>query len=186
MTLDDIRQLDARLQAAGESLSANRIVQELHVSKRDACALLRDYRASPPAPAHSVPQKAPAPGLPLLVQAQLRLDAAVRAEHTARRSWDDDRQNLAKQQAFGKAQREQRTARGWLDQVERSAAALPTAVAEASKTLLIEESEFASLVETNRRAEAQKARRVQQAREQVQRVTADCVAVVGHAVPAEG
>jgi hypothetical protein len=76
---------------------------------------------------------------------------------------------------------------GWVDQVERSAAALPTAEEEADRDLLREESAYANLVETNRKAEARQGRLVEQAREQVQRVKADRVAIVGPGVvPAEG
>jgi hypothetical protein len=120
------------------------------------------------------------PTKPLLTQARERLAAALTAERAARRdvelagsgvTWDH----------VAQAQQETRRAQEWLDQVERSCAALPTAEEEARRTLLIEESQLLSLRDTNRRAEAQQARRVEQARAQVARLEADRRTLQGEA-----
>jgi hypothetical protein len=119
------------------------------------------------------------PTQPLLRQARDRLATARKAEAAARMAWDGDRQHPALQQALTAAQQETRQAQGWLDQVERSRAVLPTALAEARRTLLTEETTYTGLVETHRKAEAQQLRRVQQAREAVARLEADRRTIVG-------
>lgn len=45
MALDDVRELDVLLQARGLALSANKLVEHLGGSKRDALRRLRAYRA---------------------------------------------------------------------------------------------------------------------------------------------
>jgi hypothetical protein len=101
MTLDDVRALDATLQAQGESISANKIVTELGGSKRDALRLLRELRAEaqppppmPPAAPTPAPVCAPgpaadaAPAPTLLQQAEAAYQAALADERQARRAYD--------------------------------------------------------------------------------------------------
>ena len=119
--------------------------------------------------------------LPPLAQARRALAEAHAQEAAARKAWDNDRQNPATQQAMTTTQPRTRQMQGWVDQVERRAAALPGAEEEAERTLLREESEYSSLIQTDRRAEAQKARQVQQARAQRDKLRADRRAIEGDA-----
>ena len=119
--------------------------------------------------------------LPLVAQAQARLTAARAAENAARQTWAADPGNEVVRRAYAAAQREHRQAQGWYDQVTRSVAALPTALAEADQAVPREESAYASLLEAHRRAEAQQARQVQQARAQRDTLKADRRMLLGEA-----
>jgi hypothetical protein len=113
--------------------------------------------------------------MPLLAQAQQRLAAAHEAERRLRRDVELPQSSVT-WEAIAQAQQETRRAQQWLDTLQRSVAALPTALAEAQQTVLMEERQLASLKETHRKAEAQ---RVKQAREQVARLEADRRAIEG-------
>jgi hypothetical protein len=120
---------------------------------------------------------------PLLVQARLRLEEARQAERAAFKAWDLNRSDAALNGQVRGTQLETRRAQQWVDQVERSAAALPVALAEARKTLLMEESAYATMRVAHLRTETQQAQRVRQAEAQVAQVLADWRQVVGEAAP---
>jgi hypothetical protein len=116
---------------------------------------------------------------PLLQQARGRLAQAKAQEGQARLSWNGDRQRADLQQALVASQREVREAQGWFDQLQRSVSALPGALEEARRALLTEETTYAGLMESHRKAAVQQIRRVQQARAQVERLEADWRAIAG-------
>ena len=116
---------------------------------------------------------------PLLQQARDRLADAKAHEAQTRMAWDAHRQSLPLQHAFVQAQQKTREAQGQLDQVERSVAAWPRAMADAQRDTLSATTRYNSLVAANRTAERQAWRQVEQAREAVQRLEADRVTMVG-------
>jgi hypothetical protein len=113
------------------------------------------------------------------VQARERVEEARKAEHAARRAWDASRSNPTLDFELRAAQKEHRRAQDWLAQVERSAAAVPRALEEARKTLLMEESAYATMLAAHRRTETQQAQRVRQAEAQVEQIQADWCAILG-------
>src|SRR5262249_38782044 len=153
-----------------------------HIRHSTAARLLREYRAQQAAASTPVPYPEqactliatvpPAP-VPLLTQAEQRLQAARQAEHAARKAWDNDRSDATLSYQLREAQAEHRKAQGWLDTVTMSAANLKAALPEAERTLLVEESQYASLLESHRKAEHRQAERVRHARQDLERLRAD-------------
>jgi hypothetical protein len=72
ITLADVHALAVSLEAEGKTLSANQIAERLHVSKRTAVPLLREYRGVPPPSPRPAPSPAPAPARPIPLLVQLR------------------------------------------------------------------------------------------------------------------
>jgi hypothetical protein len=125
------------------------------------------------------------PPLPLLIQARRALAEAQTQERHVRREAATPGSGVTFAQVTA-VQQQSRKVQGGVDQVERSAAALPTALAEARRMRLMEESAYASLGETNRKAAARQAHRVRQAREMVERLEADGMTIAGADAVREG
>jgi len=121
--------------------------------------------------------------LPLTEQAARRLQTAKEARNAALRARDYSRSNVALDYQVRETESEVRKAQGWVDQLEHSRDQLRQAIPEAARTLLIEESQLAALVETHRKAEARQAALVRQARQDLDRLRTDLLTVAGEAVP---
>ena len=121
---------------------------------------------------------------PLLTQAQQALAEAQTQERRLRRDVALPGAGVAWDQVNAAAH-DTRVAQGWLDQVERSCAALPAALADARRTLYQAESACTQVEAQARQTIARARRQVEQAREEVARLEADWRTLAGsEAVPA--
>jgi len=199
MTLDDVRQLDVTLQARGETLSANKIVEHLGGSKRDALPLLRQYRAEtqpPPAAPASVPYAEtacalvaapapPPPPLPLLAQAELEHQAAVVHERQVRRALASPGSPYTSD-ALAAAVRRTRQAQALIDSRQRSATALQQAVPELRIAARRSAGEAAGVAEQARRAVLRAQRAAAADQETLEQAVHDLVTLAGvAAVPGD-
>jgi hypothetical protein len=207
LTLADVHDLATTLQASGETISANKIVEHRGGSKRDALKLMRLYRAetherptTPGAPVAvlepaMVPEDAspaalePVSSPTLLVQAEQRLQAALVAERTARRAYDlatGLQERTRCQQAWFEARREREQAANRLEQLTRSRdtriAAIPGLRIAARQAA----GELATVEEQTRRLLLRAQRHLGLALEELDRVVHDVVTIAGpQAIPAE-
>ena len=209
--LDQVRALDATLKTRGQLISANKVVQHLGGSKRDALKLLRLFRAEtqaqPPAPVPSVePAAAPwqqpyrpapvaaappvvAPPVPLLAKAEADLKAALVAERAARRRYDLATTVAERDQAqpvWLAARRQREQAATQVEKLERSRTILHQAIPGARIDARRAAGECAVLEEETRRSLLRARRQAQQAQEELARLTNDLLTIAGpEAVPAE-
>jgi hypothetical protein len=212
MNLNAVRELDAILQARGEPISANKIVEHLGGSKRDALRLLRLYRAethepspTPAAPAAvlepagaagttaslaPVPAAAPPPvPTPLLDQATADRDAALMAEKRAKRDLDfASRGELERlQQVYREARRTRELAETRTQQLTRSrdtrVAAIPGLRIAARRAA----GDLQAAQEQARRMLLKAQREADMAQEELDRLVQDLTQIAGEgAVPVEG
>jgi hypothetical protein len=201
LTLADVHDLATTLQASGETISANKIVEHRGGSKRDALKLMRLYRAethepptTPGAPVAvlepaMVPEDAapvsaaPEVGPPTrLAQAEEALRQATWAEREARRTRDlggssTDAEVLRLAQA-------RRQAQDLVDARQRAKARLiaeiPTARIDVRRTA----GELAALEDETHRRLLRARREAQQAQEELDRLEQDLTQIAGaQAVP---
>ena len=205
MTLDQVRQLDATLQTRGEALSANKVVQHLGGSKRDALTLLRAYRAETPArpPTLAPPvavlapamvsedidpvSAAPEAGPPtLLAQAEAALRQAIAEEHRIRRGVQSPGQPIT-WGCLEKCQTATRQAQGEVDRLHHALDSLRRDLPALQRNVVAAEGQLAQVEETARRQLLRARRQAAQAREAYTAAAQQVAAIAGPgALPEEG
>jgi hypothetical protein len=207
LTLADVHDLATTLQASGETISANKIVEHRGGSKRDALKLMRLYRAEthepPTTPAAPVavlePAMVPEDASPaalepvssptLLAQAAQRLQAALAEERHCRRAYDlatDLPERARCQQAWAAAKREREHAATRIEQLTRSRDARLAAIPAARLAARQAAGELASVQEQARRVLLRAQRQAEMTQEELDRMVNDLVTIAGaEAVPEE-
>jgi hypothetical protein len=206
VTMEDVYALARTLEASGETISANKIVEHRGGSKREALRLMRLYRAEtpepPPTPAAPVailePAMVPAdtdpvPAAPeagpptLLEAAEEALRQTTAAEHAAHRAYDFApplERGLA-EEAWVRARRARQQAQDLVDARQRAKARLLAALPEAQIEMRRASGELAVLqAETNRRL-VKAEREAALAEEDLSRILDDLAQIAGIVVGAE-
>src|SRR5215471_7151012 len=176
----DVAQAIATLEAQGRPLSIQNVHRLVgYGSVRDIVKYRKQLRpqhqkdtAMPAVQDPPVPEPTPAP-LPLTQQAERRLKAAKEARNAALRARDYSRSDVMLDYQVRETESEVRRAQAWVDQTMRSRDTLRMAIPKAQRTLLVEESQLAALVETHRKAEARQTVLVRQARADLERLRSD-------------
>jgi hypothetical protein len=179
----DVTHAIAALQAAGKAVSVQNLRRTLgYGSLRDIIKyrnqlLPQEGTSAMDAVRDDVP--CVTTPVPLLKQAQMRVEDTHRAENTARKAWDLSRSNVVFVAELNAAQKAHRQAQDWLAQVERGIAQLRQAMPEEDLAIRLDESALAAMQERHRKEEARAQAQLAQRRAQRAQMAADYVQMTG-------